>query len=144
MYDTSNCIDWCATDTPLSWLHEVRFFGLKSELHDLFSDVNIEYSIPYLNSINIEFDLTRNDKYLSKLDPSLDQTDLLRMIDNRNVDNCQVTNLNQFQYSDNAINIMHLNIRSLINHYDELEVTLECIGNPIVIRLCEIWPKLDN
>lgn len=39
---------------------------------------------------------------------------------------------------------MHMNIRSIAAHFEELEITIDLLRNPHVIGIAETWLNFDN
>lgn len=137
--------DWNAIDFPVILSQALPFydiddFSLLQLLHDRDSHlINVNP-----NSLNIEYDVTSNDKYLSSLNNCHNEVDLLKALDIRNANKCSIVNLDQITISHGRLDIVHLNVRSLVAHHSELEITLERMGNPAVVGLSETWLRPYN
>lgn len=74
--------------------------------------------------------------------------DLLPDIDNRNFCKCtMVDDLEQVNFGNTALLLIHLNIRSLPAHYTEFEALLSLIPyqtTPAVVCVCETWLTEHN
>lgn len=117
---------------------DVPFSGLDTDsLVDLFRDNIDECTLSNLSNFNFEFAITSKDKYLSKLSSSQNHVDLLKTLDIRNAINCNVTSIGSIPVTQNFLELVHLNVRSLVAYHEELEISLECLGYPSMIGLCE-------
>lgn len=45
---------------------------------------------------------------------------------------------------NNHFSLVHLNVRSVVAHLDEMEITMADPGAPAVVGLSETWLKHDN
>lgn len=67
-------------------------------------------------------------------------------LDQRNLDACNFLPLNQTANLalNNHLSLVHLNVRSLVAHLDEMEITIADLGAPTIVGLSEIWLKHEN
>lgn len=110
-----------------------------------FSGSSSDLTYASLDLIHVHYNVSLEDKCLDKISEINSDCNILADIDARNLINCRVHSLNDWRV-DNAVNnineqfnMVHLIIRSLPAHLDELEVILETLMQPIIVGLCQTW-----
>lgn len=93
----------------------------------------------------IRFDTISDNQYINAISPVHQEDDFLCQVDYRNQCKCKMCDLHQLPVvASKSISIIHLNIRSVPGHYEELEALSDSLNNPQVIGLSETWLSTHN
>lgn len=90
------------------------------------------------------YHLAGNNKYLCNLNSCEENDDILVSLDTRNSTKCRIISLDTVPATPPLLGLVHLNVRSLVAHHEELEVTLNAMGFPSIISICETWLNPTN
>lgn len=70
--------------------------------------------------------------------------DLYMHVDHRNSIHWIITEIGNLQIPSPSCNFLHLNIRSIVSHLDELESIIDLLETPTFIGVAETWLKNHN
>lgn len=115
------------------------------ELGALYASLD---SLSFADLPNIQFNIPIKDKYLDRISPTITDCNILEEVDIRNSVKCKYLTLQECKIpcvkDYHNTKLVHLNVRSLPSHLEELEATLDILGRPPIVGLCETWLKESN
>lgn len=89
-------LDWHAHVTSFDLMHVLPFSKLDDiSFLELLGSSENHLTNQYLNNINVQFDLTTEDRYLSNLCGDHNSTDLHCAYDNRNANCCKIVDIDE-------------------------------------------------
>lgn len=93
----------------------------------------------------VRFDTISDNQYINALSSVCQEDDILHQVDHRNQIRCKMCDLHQIPtVALSTMSIIHLNIRSVPGHYEELEALSDSLNHPQVIGLSETWLSKHN
>lgn len=131
--------------TDYAWPEEVLPFHCISdgELIDIFGPESSPHINLYIKEV--KFDILNGDRYLGRIAMGNGEGEVLCDADTRNSVRCQFCEPSDVPVvSKQPTSILHLNIRSIAPHFEELEVLIHTLHYPPIIGISETWLKPEN